>query len=84
MSLRNHNFKEVIKFLDKKGFYLQRQKGSHLFYRHPDGRTRGVPRHNVIVVRTLKSILDQVQLTEKEFIEFCKIRHNNYYITVLT
>ncbi|MER5175688.1 MAG: type II toxin-antitoxin system HicA family toxin [Candidatus Nitrosocosmicus sp.] len=72
MSLRNHGYKEVIEFLAKKGFYLQRQKGSHLFYRHPDGRTTVVPRHNVIAVRTLKSIFDQTQLDEKEFIDFCK------------
>lgn len=65
LSLRNHGYGEVIKFLDKKGFYLQRQKGSHLFYRHPDGRTTVVSKHSVITVRTLKSIFDQTQLDER-------------------
>jgi predicted RNA binding protein YcfA (HicA-like mRNA interferase family) len=27
------------------GFLLQRQKGSHKFYRHPDGRYTTIPHH---------------------------------------
>ena len=33
---------KVLLFL---GFQAVRQKGSHVFYRHPDGRTTTVPHH---------------------------------------
>ncbi len=39
------NYKKVNKILIKLGFSAVRQKGSHVFYRHPDGRTTTVPNH---------------------------------------
>ena len=36
---------ELIKILRKMGFIKARQKGSHLFMRHPDGRTTVIPVH---------------------------------------
>lgn len=36
---------KVIKVLEKVGFSVIRQKGSHVFLRHPDGRTTVVPFH---------------------------------------
>ncbi|MDK2882685.1 MAG: hypothetical protein PWP58_1021, partial [Bacillota bacterium] len=35
----------MIDFLQDLGFSVVRQKGSHIFLRHPDGRTATVPRH---------------------------------------
>ena len=37
--------RELIKVLEKLGFQLLRQKGSHMFFQHPDGRTTTVPNH---------------------------------------
>lgn len=37
--------KVMIKFLMALGFEQVRQKGSHKFFRHPDGRTTTVPDH---------------------------------------
>lgn len=37
--------KELIAFLESLGFFLVRQKGSHKFFRHPDGRTVTIPDH---------------------------------------
>jgi predicted RNA binding protein YcfA (HicA-like mRNA interferase family) len=37
--------REVIRFLESLGFVQVRQKGSHKFFRHPDGRTATVPDH---------------------------------------
>ena len=34
------------KLLFKLGFERVRQKGSHVFYRHPDGRTTTIPHHS--------------------------------------
>ena len=35
----------LITALKRAGFLVQRVKGSHHFYRHPDGRTTDVPVH---------------------------------------
>ena len=37
--------REVIRFLESLGFVQVRQKGSHRFFRHQDGRTATVPDH---------------------------------------
>ncbi len=37
--------REVIKSLNKIGFEVVRQKGSHIYLRHADGRTTTVPIH---------------------------------------
>ena len=36
---------KVIKILQKMGFEKIRQEGSHVFLRHPDGRTTVIPNH---------------------------------------
>ncbi len=36
---------EIIKILKKFGFEIIRQKGSHVFLKHFDGRTTVVPNH---------------------------------------
>lgn len=43
--LRPLPFRKVVKILEELGFQCVRQKGSHLFLRHPDGRTTFVPIH---------------------------------------
>ncbi|NCO55221.1 MAG: type II toxin-antitoxin system HicA family toxin [Bacteroidetes bacterium] len=37
--------REVTKILLKMGFVFKRQKGSHKFFEHPDGRTTIIPNH---------------------------------------
>jgi len=37
--------KELIKILLMLGFELKRQKGSHKFFQHKDGRTTVIPDH---------------------------------------
>jgi len=61
--------KEICKFLEREGFKAIRQKGSHRFYEHPDGRTTVVPMHsNKDISRgLLKAILDQIKITRDEF-----------------
>ena len=36
---------QLAKALKKMGFVLVRQKGSHMFFRNPDGRTTVIPNH---------------------------------------
>lgn len=39
------NAKETARILNKIGFKLIRQEGSHMFFEHPDGRTTIIPNH---------------------------------------
>ena len=61
--------KEVCKFLEKEGFVALRQKGSHRFYKHEDGRTTVVPIHaNKTVSRgLLRGILKEIKMDRDEF-----------------
>ncbi|MDD4353929.1 MAG: type II toxin-antitoxin system HicA family toxin [Candidatus Nanoarchaeia archaeon] len=63
--------KELCVFLEKEGFVNIRQKGSHRFYKHLDGRFTIVPIHsNTKIGRgLLAEIIEQIELTKEEFIK---------------
>jgi predicted RNA binding protein YcfA (HicA-like mRNA interferase family) len=51
------------------GFYVVRQKGSHVFYRHPDGRTTTLPNHpgRDLARPLVREILREIELTPDDF-----------------
>jgi predicted RNA binding protein YcfA (HicA-like mRNA interferase family) len=59
------------KLLFKLGFERVRQKGSHVFYRHPDGRTTSVPHHRGrdLARPLIKEILREIELSSDEYEE---------------
>ena len=60
--------REVIKALERAGFYKKRQKGSHVIYKHPDGRWTVVPIHARIIPKgTLRAILREAQINPEDF-----------------
>jgi predicted RNA binding protein YcfA (HicA-like mRNA interferase family) len=65
---------EVIRVLEKIGFYLTRQSGSHKIYKNLEGRRVTVPYHGstILKLKTLKSILDDANLTVEEFIDLLR------------
>jgi predicted RNA binding protein YcfA (HicA-like mRNA interferase family) len=65
------NFKTMDKLLHHLGFAAVRQKGSHVFYRHEDGRTTTLPHHgNRDLARPLmREILREISLSPDEFVE---------------
>lgn len=67
--LRNVNFRTMNKLLLSIGFEVVRQKGSHVFYRHPDGRTTTVPNHGShdLARPLLREILREIEMTPDEF-----------------
>ncbi len=69
MSLRNHDWRQVIKFLAKRGFYADRQSSSHIQLAHSDGRHVTVPRHDPIKEGVMKAILEQAEITKEEFLK---------------
>ncbi len=40
------NARELVKILQKLGFEIKRQEGSHMFFEHKDGRTTIIPNHS--------------------------------------
>ena len=66
--------KEFEKILLLIGFVKIRQKGSHAFYRHPDGRYTTLPHHKGedLGRPLIRQILREVKLTPEEFIALLK------------
>jgi predicted RNA binding protein YcfA (HicA-like mRNA interferase family) len=62
--------REVIAILEKLGFVQVRQRGSHMQYRHPDGRCTTVPFHSGrdISPILLRQIARDINLTLDEFL----------------
>ena len=59
---------EVIRTLERLGFIVLRQKGSHIILRRgPTGSV--VPNHREIKTGTLSGILKQASVSAEEFIE---------------
>ncbi|MCP8307856.1 MAG: type II toxin-antitoxin system HicA family toxin [archaeon] len=62
-------WREAIKALSKKGFYVTHQRGSHIYLTNQDRKHKvTVPRHETIKAGTLLSIIEQAGLTRNEFI----------------
>lgn len=51
------------------GFKKVRQKGSHAFYRHPDGRTTTLPHHKgrTLARPLIREILQDIDMTVEEY-----------------
>ena len=62
--------RECIRALEKIGFYITRQKGSHIMMRRdvPPARTI-IPNHKTLKKGTLKQIIDDAGLTVDEFLD---------------
>lgn len=63
---------ELIRILQKMGFQESRQKGSHKYFKHSDGRATVVPFHSGrdIGRGLLKTILNEIQVNREEFMKY--------------
>jgi predicted RNA binding protein YcfA (HicA-like mRNA interferase family) len=63
------DFRTLDRLLKKLGFTPVRQRGSHVFYRHADGRTTAVPNHpgRDIARPLLREIIREIELTPEQF-----------------
>ncbi len=63
--------RDVIRVLQKLGFADKHQKGSHIFFEHPDGRTTLVIKHGGedIGHGLLRRILREIGLSPEEFLD---------------
>ena len=67
--------KEIVKILEKLGFELKRQKGSHMFFAHSDGRTTVIlnhPTENLDRGLLNKIIKHDLQIDRGEFLKYVK------------
>ena len=62
--------KELIKILNKFGFQAIRQKGSHVYLKHGDGRCTVVPLHagKEIGKGLLKRIPNETEISREDFL----------------
>ena len=67
--LRIVNAKTMQKVLFQIGFERIRQKGSHVFYRHPDGRKTTIPHHGSrsLARPLIREILWEIETTKDEY-----------------
>jgi len=66
---------KFIKIIQKLGFEKIRQEGSHIFFRHPDGRTTVVPNHpgeKLDRGLLLKIVKKDICISREEFIKLLK------------
>ena len=61
--------KEFEKILLQLGFIKQRQKGSHAFYKHPDGRTTVLPFHTgkTLTRPTICAVIREIKITINDY-----------------
>ncbi len=67
-------FRELDRVLRRLGFDEVRRKGSHVFYRHADGRTTTAPDHKGrdVARPLLREILREVDLPVDDFVKELK------------
>jgi predicted RNA binding protein YcfA (HicA-like mRNA interferase family) len=60
------------RLLFKLGFKRVRQKGSHVFYRHPDGRYTTVPHHKgrMLARPLVREILKEIKIDVEEYSKY--------------
>ncbi len=66
--------KTMEQLLLRLGFEKVRQKGSHVFYRHNDGRTTTIPHHpgRNLARPLIREILREIELSPEQFNEELK------------
>lgn len=61
--------KEVVKSLQRAGYYVRDQKGSHIHLRHPIRNPLTIPNHKEIARGTLRQIIKDSGFTVEEFLK---------------
>ena len=61
--------KELIKIVEKLGFVNSRNRGSHFFFKHKNGRTTVIPVHpgKTVGLGLMRNILKDIGMSVDEF-----------------
>jgi len=65
--------KEVARIMEKLGFVYSHTTGSHMVYKHPDGRTTTIPHHageEIGPGLLTKIIRKELGITREEFLRY--------------
>lgn len=64
--------REMERLLFRLGFEKVRQKGSHAFYRHPDGRTTTLPHHKgrMLARPLVREILREIEIAVQDYARY--------------
>lgn len=58
----------LVKILEKLGFFQRDAEGSHVFFRHKDGRTTVIPIHSKEISKgLLRKILNDIRLPVEKY-----------------
>ncbi len=61
--------KDLIKIFRKFGFVVVRQRASHAFLQHKDGRRLTIPVYDQVPVNLLNWILAEAKISREEFLK---------------
>ncbi|MFA5779137.1 MAG: type II toxin-antitoxin system HicA family toxin [Elusimicrobiota bacterium] len=72
MKLPRITARETSKIVEKFGFVIVRQSGSHKIYKNSEGRRLTIPYHSgkILHPKILKSIIVDCNLTVEEFLKY--------------
>lgn len=64
--------KEVVAVLEKLGFFLARQSGSHKIYKNTEGKRATVPFHSgkILHPKVLKNVMKDAGINKEQLKEF--------------
>ena len=64
--------RQMERLLFRLGFEKVRQKGSHAFYRHADGRTTTLPHHKgrILARPLVREILREIEITVQDYARY--------------
>jgi len=65
--------KKLIKILVNLGFKERDEEGSHLFFKHTDGRTTVIPANKEVSRGLLRKILNDIQINVDEYDKLRKL-----------
>ena len=64
--------KQLLRVFRKLGFEVVRQRSSHVFLEHTDGRRLTIPIYDVVPINLLNWILAEAKVTREEFFRLLK------------
>ncbi len=61
----NLSAKDVIKILQLKGYFILRQKGSHMLLKNKDNKIMVIPNHKTLKIGTTRQIIKSIDLIKQ-------------------
>lgn len=65
--IQNISARKVLKIAGKLGFFVSRQKGSHIILKNNSGKLLVIPNHEKMKTGTLLQIIKALGITKEEF-----------------